>query len=589
MEQGNKVPETGEQGRREDLVASLSRAIFMRESQHAARDYEALTKVDEEFRLQGNLQYDLARLLELGNEPRLALMAYEQILANDATHAMYKQSLRAAGHLSYRLKSFKKCRRYLEKFVESGPPAGELQDAESILGRLPDGKGVPKRSVEADEIESVPLPQPKLEDSTGVEVSLPDMATESNFEDLIAIGNVEEAKAPEPPVDAPPARAKKKLSFDDTAPGHAGPDAAAVGGVEFAPAPPSAPPIQDALTLGSFFGPPDPILSESDAQPMLGIEPPSFAPRPHDALGETPPLSIGARDIVRKMAGDQVRDLRPEKNRKVPGDTTGWARDHARHRLEGATGPVGRKPNLYERLRSAEFAMLLPVGEKIILDQVVEALRAVEGLSEADARLAVLERKGLLREGLTCDEVVEIWPKVRRLRQRFDFVTMDPAMRPRERRDVHHVDVLKQGLRMNTAEGLVKAKWEEIRLVSCGRLNRQPCVDIYAGEPLAHCRLMQGTMDFNAVGGTAAAAPAPDPADACKDFLEELQRKSPEAVLSHTVRGFLSGKNWRPQKFPEESEYDRYNVCLLYAHFGESVDARSLCDAASSAAAGSPA
>jgi len=591
METGNKPPDSADHGRREDLVASLSRAVSMRESQHAARDYDSLTKQDENFRLAGNLQHDLARLLELGNEPRLALLAYEQILAHDPANPMYKPALKAAGHLSYRLKNFKKCRRYLEKFLETNPPAGEAQDADSILSRLPDGKGTPRRSVVAEEAEAValpPQPQPKLEDSTGVKIELQDMATESNFEDLIAIGNVKEP-VPEAP------KPKPKFSFDTEipdlppappkAPGHQAPAAKLAAAPPPMPPPsarkPEPTPAVDSLDPPSFFGAPEPIQADSDVQSMMGFDPvPGLAPAPPEALGETPPLTIGARDIVRKM-GDDVRDLKPEKHRKAPGDTTGWARDRQRRRIEVG----GKKPNLYERLRHSEFAMLLPVGEKIILDQVVEALRAVEGLSEADARLAVLERKGLLREGLSCDEVVEIWPKIRRLRQKFEFVTLESAMRPSERQDVHHVDVLKPGLRMNSAQGVMKTKWEEVRMVSCGRLDRQPCVDVYAGEPLVHYRLLQGTMDFNAVGGTAAAAPAPDPADACKDFLEELQRKAPDAVFSHTAKNFLSGKNWRPQKFPEASEYDRYNKCLLYAHFGEQVDARALCDAAASAAA----
>ncbi len=561
-----KLPDSNEMDKREDLVASLSRSIFMRESQHAARDFEAMIAIDPEFRLEGNLQHDLARLLELGNEARLALLAYEQILLHDQEHPLYNQALKAAGHLSYRLKSHKKCRRYLEKFLESGPAAAETRDAESLLERLPDGKGAPGQGRKP----AAPKPQPKLEDSQSVS-DIGSLPTESSYGELIAIGSVHDETGDAP---ASPPPGKHKLSFDTS---HEVVDAAAPTppSARLAKKPAPAPPVDD-----DEFGAPDAIDQTAD-RPLFGSGDAFGAPDPiddaRDPYAETPPLSISARDVVRRKSAGTLRDLKPEKRRKAPGDTTGWARDPARHKVRSSGGA-----DLYERLRGSEFAMLLPVGEKIVLDQVVEALRATEDLSEADARLAVLERKGLLRQKLSCDDVVDIWPKIRRLRQRFLFVETNAALRPPVMHVVRKIDAMKPGLRMHTERGVMKAKWGEIRLLSCARLQRLPAVDLFAGDPFVHYRLYEGPMSFLEIDGGAG-----DPSDACRDFLKDVTTRSPGAAISHTVRNFLEERNWRPQKFPDETEYQRYNQCLLYALFGEPVDPAALASSAKEAAAGS--
>ncbi len=572
------IPDSHDMDKRDDLVASLSRSIFMRESQHAARDYESLTKADPEFRLDGNLQHDLARLLELGNEARLALHAYEQILVHDQEHPLYAQSLRAAGHLAYRLKSHKKCRRYLEKFLESGPATAEARDAESILERLPDGKGAPKHGagqVAKEEKPAIVRPQPKLEDSQSVS-DVHNLPTESSYEELIAIGNVYDETGDAAEADGSPE--KKPLSFEtshEAESRNAEPPVPTPPSAEPPALPPFTPMPNDSL---EEFGAPAPISDGEVAPPTADLQDDAFAePDPvaeHDPYAETPPLSIGARDVLRQKSKEKLRDLKPEKREKGPGDTTGWARDPKRHVVHAQSGPA-----LYERLQNAEFAMLLPVGEKIILEQVVEALRVIEDLPEADARLAVLERKGLLRQRLTCEQVLEIQPKIRRLRQKFLFVVTGPELRPPIMHVVRRLDVMKPGLRMHTERGVMKARWEDVQLLSCSRLERKPAVDVFSGSPLTHFRLYEGSMSFSDIDGGAG-----DPSDACRDFLREVREKCPDAQISHTVRNFLDGRNWRPQKFPDEAEYNLYNQCLLYAHFGETVDVKAL---AESAAAGS--
>ncbi len=629
--------------RKEELIAELNRAIFMRESLQAARAYEDALRVDPDLMLDGHFQFDLARLLELGNEPRLALQAYESIIDVGDEHESYKVSLRGAGHISYRVKDYKKCRSYLEDFLASNPSANDAQDARGILQRLPDGKGVP----DAKTLERRKSPPPATEpegssvnlfaDAAEQHRDINSLPTESDYGALISTDHNFKDGSGGSAVDL---GSGLYLSDDEEKPAKAEEDEALA--IDFGhadnDATMAAPKLNEAPSRASnafeapkvdddFFNPPlafdshlpgvtEPIKTERKAPepvksslprkdeplsadqisddffgPPLGLEHPGGLPEEYaedsenlkghfDMYEDTPPLSIGSRDVIKKFPMPGQRD-------DLPGGTTGWARDKHRQPIEKyqqdpTPATIGRTDRPNERFRSLEFAMLLAQGGvKISMDQVVEVVKATEKLSEGEARKAIIERKGILREGLSYDDLIEMYPHLRKVRQNFLFVAMDPSLCPDPCHDVHKFDVLDPGLRMHTNRGVKKAKWEHIRLISCGRIDREPTVDLFCKEPTMLFRLREGTIDWVAAMGDKHA----DANEAARAFLEKLTKKCPGAVVTRTVTNFLKDKDPRPQKFPSDDEFHRYNLCLLWANFGEAVNVKDLYEADENASA----
>ena len=502
----------------EEVLSALNRAVFMRESQQAARAYERLLSIRPGFALSGPLQYDLARLLELGNEPRFALHAYEQIIANNPEHQAYNPSLKGAGHLANRLRQYQKCRMYLERFLESDPVTPERRDAEEILQRLPDGKGLPKR-------------KPRDVASASTERGLRDERKTENDEDeapiAVDLGGGEEEEddqlAPEPPPHSRP---------------HAATD---------------------------FFGPPR--EQDETSHPEKAEAPGLFEFKPEDTwqpsadpYGETPPLSITSRRLGKPNSSasavrrDDIEE--PKETAPLP-------------EKEGPETPEQR----YFRLRNSQFALILPSGKRIHLDIVAEVLQELEGMSEAEAKKAVIERKGLIMDALTLDDLVEIWPKIKNCRQKMEFVAIERSLRPYERFDVLGMEILEPGLKLTTAKGIKKARWEDVQLISTGRLNRKPTIDMFSNVPCKHYRLYSETFNFRTTG----IEPPSDKNLAYRELLDTIAFRCPNAIRSHTVENFLCGRNMKPQKFPSEQEFDQYNLWLLFANHGEPIDATELC------------
>ncbi|MDK2971198.1 MAG: hypothetical protein PWP23_953 [Candidatus Sumerlaeota bacterium] len=601
----------------DDLVSALNRAIFMRESQQAARAYEEVIDRKKDFVLPANSQFDLARLLELGNEPRMALHAYEQVLLHYPEDPVFAQSLRGAGHLAYRLKSFKKCRAYLEKFLETAPANAERVDAENILGRLPDGKGAPSRkSWEASPAGAPipssggerPTPAPSgslkvmstdlYEDSqvqqagTGAPISLDDVYVEPVTNELDAeeaareAGAAELRKSRESREEAapPPAEPAVQPGDHERIPS-SGAHRQAPPSDEFFPAPPAGGPGQ--LPPTAHVELPDEHVEVENPERLVD----------YDKYGETPPLRISSRDIGRKVNQDQIAIPSPrEIPREALPEAAGWGdvmpartpEEIAREEraLQVASDVSRYEPRLAEACAEyvrSEFAILLPMNDDIRVDSVARILRKTEGLSDDEAREAIVQRKGLMREKLTFEETVEFFNKVRRMQQKLSYIRIEPRLLPDMRYDVMQVDVLDPGLRLKTSKGIRKTRWEHIRLISCGRLDREPTVDLFCKETCEHYRLRHPAISFHAI----AEEPGEDENQSCKAFLRMLGDVCPEAIVSHTVRNLLSGKTYRPQKFATEDEYRRYNMVLLLTHFGKEVDPQELLDASRAMSASS--
>jgi hypothetical protein len=154
-------------------------------------------------------------------------------------------------------------------------------------------------------------------------------------------------------------------------------------------------------------------------------------------------------------------------------------------------------------------------------------------------------------------------------------VVAERALRPYERFEVTGLEMLDKGLKLDTPKGQKKARWEDVRLVSCGRLDREVTVDLFAGLPLKHYRLRASHFNFRAM-----APEAESTLDASKALLTELRGHCRKAIRSHTMENFLSGKMPKPQKFASEGEFDKYNMWMVMAHFAEVVNAVELVEQA---------
>ncbi|MEQ8822700.1 MAG: hypothetical protein RLY93_20880 [Sumerlaeia bacterium] len=538
--------------RRDDILARLSRSVFMRESQGAARAYQELLDIAPGELLKPSLQFDLARLLELGNEPDLALNAYEKLIVHMNDHPSWNVALRSAGHLCQRLKRNHDCRRFLEEFLKTDPNANDRRDAEEILKALPDGHGLrdPRRG--GLNPQSVSMGPRSLLD-TDVEEDDPEM--EALDSDNLYILGAEETLSPS---DVPGA-ASSPLVIED------------VHEHTIAPSPGdfSAPIDQGAPPPPDLFGGPTPgaMLSQPGSEAETMASPPNRRANPPARPPAAPRPPVPPSEVISNEGDDE--DFHHVEDQ-------GWGEDET---------PMER----FYRLQGARFALLLPPGQRIRLDDVAEALKRVRGMTEGEAKTAVVERKGLLLDRLSLDDVLEMFPKIRDIPQPLYFVAVDRALRPHKRFDVLKLDFLEPGMKLSTLRGVKKARWEHVRLLSTGRLDRQPVIDLYCNLPSKHYRLRAGQFSFRSVeqeiemnrDGVKA-----DPLEAWKRLLICLRDRCPEAHISHTVENFFTGRTYKPQKFSSDQEFDLYNQWLLYARYGESVDPEELIETAAAASHG---
>ncbi len=643
----------------EELISTLKRAIFMRESQQAATLYQQLINQDKSFALETKRQHELSRLLELGNEPNLALCAYQTLLAHcKPEDELYRPSLRAAGHLSYRVKEFHHCRHYLEEFLgcETIPP-NEKADAENLLNKLPDGKGVRDQATIK---QAKNKPQPKLDGSSFTSESNPFAKLNDPNDDLAAPSedygdssivqgiNLQIEDVPEPPkpkTKRPNLKLANLTNFD-----------AIQSGDNLPPPPPKKNPYGEFTPQNEqlFNNQPQLRVSQDEMQGMMfGQDTPKPNRSSEDQLeqfSKTPPLNMHSRDVQARSNPEynvsttkhsnhqdynnlpttddldsieglnyQPPSFSPQKPQKTPAGQTpslfdvtpspkatrqtekfherktsqpvevdddeesdlaapdsdlfGNPARSARTDETQMTPPHGvANEELLESYQNQQFALILPLGSKISVSQVSLFISHTEKLSNDEARKAVVDRKGVLRSGLTLAEAVELYQQTLRFKQTFSFVVLRRELEASEMLNALKADVLTPGIRLHTEQGVKKLRWEKIRFISCGRLNRLPTVDVFVEQELRHFRMQEGGMKFLELYPRS----DEDSNEACKEFLRYLTKAAPEAEVSHTVRNVLNGKTYRPQKFSSNEEYDLYNHSLLLGHFGEIVPMKEL-------------
>lgn len=479
-----------------ETATALNRAIFMRESQQAARAYEELVEARDDFLLAPRLQHDLARLLELGNEPKLALRAYEDALKHHQDSEHFSHCLRAAGHLAYRLKLYKKCRAYLERFLSEGDPNNaEKMDAESILKRLPDGKGLRPIAPKPEPREELPRTRDE-----GTPSSFHSKSTQPGFqpddleeiEETIDIGSG---------------------IFEETGHTAAPPEAQ-----DEEPPPPAEPARQSAVD-DAFFGGPAAEATPAEARDAK----PS---REVSELGATPPVSLDSRDVRRPGSGFAARD-----------------------------------DGMY-------YALIVPFGVPMNVKHVVAALKLLDGLSDEEALESLRSCKGLIRDGMTRSQAAAVHRTISSVPHKLHFMAMEPAHVPSKPTHVHRAEVLDPGLRLHVDDGVRKVRWKHVRLVACGRVEGEPTVDLYCGVGLDRYRLAHPQCDLGAAVGAAGL----EENQAATRLLEQLVKQATESIFPRPLMDVVEGKSQRPKKFATPEEYERYNRCLVFAHFGAEIE-----------------
>lgn len=226
----------------------------------------------------------------------------------------------------------------------------------------------------------------------------------------------------------------------------------------------------------------------------------------------------------------------------------------------------------FYRLSQSTFTLMLPRGKRIHLDAVAELVAVIEGISVPHAKKRILKRKGLIFDDLTIDEMMAIYPKVRKCHQALVFVSAPPVLRPHEIHEILSATIHEKGLKMSNESTTPKIKWEEIRMINCGIVGGEYQVTIMGGIPMREFRFIEKVFDLEDFLESGES----DFSKGINEFLQSLIDHSPNAVESFTVSSFMSGKHKKPQSFSNQEEFQWFTTWVLYSHFAEVVNPEEL-------------
>ncbi|MDX2175402.1 MAG: hypothetical protein SF028_02920 [Candidatus Sumerlaeia bacterium] len=513
----------------QQLGADLNRAIFSRESGAAARHYKTLLDVAPQARLPAAQQFDLARLLELGGELELGLVAFDSLLEMEDSDPFRADALRHAGHLCFRMKKYELCADYLTQFLDTDPKPKERMDAEDILGRMPAG---------------VKRPKP------GARRPAPLRASE--FAGLASSDHIEPQAA---------ARGDEPLRLS---------------GLE---QPPREPQSRSAEAL--------PKSSRSGMDPFAAPAPPparrpAAEPPSKGSLGDarfesrTPPVP-GSLRRAQDDARDRMARVLPPAEPVIGGDESTRRPPASIPASGGMVDDLQQDPEMvrsdYLRLRGATFALILPIGKRIYIDAVADLIARYKKIDEAESKKLSIAQKGIVFDNLSLADALELAPYTATCRQALQFVHVERALRPYERADVLGAEALEPGIRMTTEKGIKKARWADFRLISCATLDMHGVVDVFAGAPLKHFRFADGVFNFRTM---LEPEQIERPRRPVTELVGKLVDLAPQAVRSHTVDHLRTGRSSKPQSFANSDEFDAYNRWLVFAHFAEPVSPSQL-------------
>lgn len=244
-------------------------------------------------------------------------------------------------------------------------------------------------------------------------------------------------------------------------------------------------------------------------------------------------------------------------------------------RAQPSQAGQGETPEqLYSRLRGEPFALLLPRGKRIHLDEVAAFLDRVEGIGPAEGKKQVLRRKGLLRDGLSLAEVLKLQKEVERCQQSMVFVHTPSALRPPRPLEVLSAQMHERGLKMGTERTREKIRWGQIRLINCGVLEDDLMVSLLGGDPMSEYRFIDQVFDLEDFSPTGMKSLR----EGLYEFLDFISTYAVNAERSHTVDAILRGAADRPQPFGDEEEYNSYNKWMIFSRQGVEIDAGMLAE-----------
>ncbi len=590
-------------------VAALSRSIFMRDHAAAGELYGEILTTKPDYLLRPPVQYDLARLLEVGGADALALQAYQTIIDRQPENSAYTPALKAAGHLAHKLEKFDECQEYLNAFLESNPATPDRQDAEEVLSRLPPTT----RRKASSELPTEPDNHPSDIPSSGswmttdsgrpvtfewsVKKKKRDRGEPSSTGD-IKLGSGQWVA----PGDTPnPSSSKKTYEFESSSPDES------LKPFRGTPSNPEnrlekTPPLRPAkreISSGAVY---DPRRQSRQSQDESSLPLDISAPAGDTGLTEDQgfefvsggPTSVPPPPKKSKQDKDQAKRISDSGRRaaQVDGERTpipknsrkkvrvfGTKRGPADHAdsdsgLAGISSDEETAEQRYYRLRDGQFALLLPVGKRIHLDAVAQLASAREGIGESQAKKLVLKRKGILYDKLTMNDVLDLHALVSKCRQALIFVNVPRNLRPYEHYDVLSAEPKEPGLKMTTDSAVRRIRWKDIKLINSGNIAGEIVVSVVGADPTKEYRFFESEFDYQ----TFSPGHLKSFREGLVEFLGVIASNASKAVRSHTVENLLKAKVREPQIFAIHEEYDYYTNWMLFSHFGETVDSAELAE-----------
>lgn len=216
------------------------------------------------------------------------------------------------------------------------------------------------------------------------------------------------------------------------------------------------------------------------------------------------------------------------------------------------------------RMKRFEYAALIPIDQRQNLRVLAKVYSHLHGVDPSEADLLVVDSKGLLADSLSYDRLVELRPRLEEFAEHFRIAQIVPDRRPG---DVAIPSSAAMG-KLELTAGSMSLPWSSIRMVSCGRIDRKPVIDLFAPEDRIHVRLTSTKVHFPALVDMAGVHPN----EAAREILLRIKQSCDELICSQTVRALLSGKTPKPQKFGGLRDYNRYNTWLLLSCFADKVE-----------------
>ncbi len=605
-------------GKAEDL----KRALFLREADKVADLYREILEENPKFLLRGTVQYDLARLLDKHGQDDLSYQAYQLLIDNQPDNKARIPALKSAGHMAFSREDYQSCASYLGEFLDTKPLLSEKREALEIINKLPAefrnqiagldseidaGLSLDNLDMQGVHSEAEETKASKTENSVYFEWKV-DHEDENapHLKDPSPPGDKLE---PEPDIIAPqkkspesspapagfnlkPGRGRKKEQTEVEDPIQID-----IGQQQAPPAPNGVPPQQPVYPgypqqgpPPHYQGPPPPQYGPPPVYPGYPHQqpapsgyyqiPPKFRQGPPPGYAPPQQMPPGYYPDPNQPYGPPPAGMPPSGHATppypvpapqapVPSVPTQQQQTPAHETPTPPDTPEGK----YERLQDAKFAMLLPNGKKIRIDEVAKLVAIREGCSEGAAKKAVLKRKGIVYEGLSMEEALELYDQTKKVRQLFVFVTIDKPLLLRAQHEILSASLHDKGIKMSSESGKYKLKWESVKLINTGFIDKELVVAISGGEPLEEYRFFDKVFDIESFLDSEPA----DLSEGLKEMLKTLVKRSPNAAIGHAVYGIVKDKKGvSPQPFSNEKEYRNYCKWILFSKHAEEIDMKEL-------------